>query len=131
MADRYQELEQLTLDFLDAFNRNDLDAVMAFFAEGAVYEELHGPVHAGRAAIRSAFEPQFAGKFGPMRFIEEDTFIDGASGKVMSSWDLETVKDGAPVVLRGLDLLHFVGDKLVRKQTYVKAKAPLYAKRSV
>ncbi len=28
--------------------------------------------------------------------------------------------------MRGLDLLHFVGDKIVLKQTYVKTKAPHY-----
>lgn len=31
MSERKDELYALTLDFLDAFNRNDLDAVMAFF----------------------------------------------------------------------------------------------------
>ena len=35
------------------------------------------------AAIRKAFAPQFEGKFGPIQFIEDDTFIDAASGKVM------------------------------------------------
>ena len=126
MSTRHQQLNQLCLDFLDAFNRNDLDAVMAFFHPDAVYEELHGRVNRGVAAIREAFAPQFSGKFGTMSFIEDDTFIDAEAGKIMSSWDLHLTFDGKPQVLRGLDLLEFAGDKIVRKQTFCKAKAPLY-----
>lgn len=126
MHDRKHELRQLTLAFLDAFNRNDLDAVMAFFSDDAVYEELQGPISHGRAAIRDAFAPQFEGAFGVMRFDEDDTFIDAEAGKVMSSWDLHVERNGEPAVLRGLDLLEFRGPQIVRKQTYVKAKAPLY-----
>lgn len=126
MADRQQQLEQLCREFLDAFNRNDLDAVMAFFSPDAVYEELHGKVSRGVDAIRATFAPQFSGKFGTMTFVEDDTFIDAGAGKVMSSWDLHLTMDTGPMVLRGLDLLQFDADKIVRKQTFCKAKAPLY-----
>lgn len=123
-------LYQRTLEFLDAFNRNDLDAVMSFFTEDAVYDELNGVRSVGKTAIREAFEPQFAGKFGKMTFIEDDTFIDASAGKVMSSWDLEIAKDEETLVLRGLDLLHFQGEKVAIKQTYVKAKSALYEGRA-
>jgi ketosteroid isomerase-like protein len=126
MADRQQQLHQLCLEFLDAFNRNDLDAVMAFFSADAIYEELHGKVSRGVEAIRATFAPQFSGKFGTMTFVEDDTFIDAGAGKVMSSWDLHLTMDNGPMVLRGLDLLQFEGDKIVRKQTFCKAKTPLY-----
>jgi hypothetical protein len=36
------ELHNLALRFTDAFNRDDLDSVMSFFAEGAVYDEFNG-----------------------------------------------------------------------------------------
>ena len=70
------ELRQITLKFTDAFNRDDLDGVMAWFAEDAVYDEFHGVRHEGKEAIRAAFEPMFAGKFGKVRFEEEDLFLD-------------------------------------------------------
>ena len=35
-------LEALTIQFTEAFNRNDLDGVMAMMAEDAVYEEFTG-----------------------------------------------------------------------------------------
>ena len=126
MSDRYRELYDLCVSFLDAFNRNDLDAVMSYFADEAIYEELTGRVNHGHEAIRKAFAPQFEGKFGPIKFIEDDTFIDAAAGKVMSSWDMTITKDGVAQLMRGLDLLVFVGNKLVLKQTYVKTKSPLY-----
>ncbi len=126
MSERYRELHDLSVAFLDAFNRYDLDAVMSYFTDDAVYEELTGRASRGREAIRKAFAPQFEGKFGPIQFIEDDTFIDAGSGKVMSSWDMTIEKDGVPQVMRGLDLLQFVGDKIVLKQTYVKTKAPHY-----
>lgn len=129
MPDRRAELHTLTLDFLEAFNRNDLDAVMASFTADADYDELNGRPNHGKDAIRAAFEPQFAGEFGTMNFVEEDTFIDAESGKVMSSWALHTTRDGATTVLRGLDLLHFEGSLIRLKQTYVKAKQPRYVTR--
>ena len=61
--------------FTRAFNENDLDAVMEWFAEDSVYDQFDGAQARGLAEIRRAFEPQFAGAFGVMKFIEEDLFI--------------------------------------------------------
>ena len=61
-------LRELTIRFTDAFNRDDLAGVMAMMAEDAVYEEFTGRVNRGSAAIRAAFEPQFRGDFGKIRF---------------------------------------------------------------
>ena len=44
----------------------------------------------------------------------------------MASWTLNMQVDGKPVKMRGLDLLHFKGDRLVRKMAYAKAKAPAF-----
>jgi len=127
MTTRHQQLTQLTDAFTATFNAHDLDAIMAFFTDDAVYEEMHGPIREGKAAIRKAFEPLFQKRFGAMRFAAEDTFIDADAGKVMTRWTLHlSLLDGQPMQLRGLDLLWFAGDRLVRKLTYCKAKGPLY-----
>jgi ketosteroid isomerase-like protein len=118
-------LEELVVRFTDAFNRNDLDGVMAFLAEDAVYEEFTGAITRGREAIRAAFVPQFRGDFGAMRFETEDLFVDPATGKALIRWvcTLETRRGRGG--WRGLDILH-VQDGLVKhKLTYAKAKAPL------
>ncbi len=119
-------LLDLTQRFVDAFNRNDLDGVMAFFAEDGVYDEFNGQRNVGKAAIRAALEPQFTGAFGEMKFLDEDMFVDPDAGKVMASWRCTLSIKGEPTSWRGLDLMHFKNDKLVQKLTYAKAKVPLF-----
>jgi ketosteroid isomerase-like protein len=121
-----QQLFNLTTRFMDAFNRNDLDTVMSFFTDDAVYDEFNGKRNEGKAAIRAAFTPQFTGAFGSMQFLDEDLFIDSDTGKVMASWRCTLSVKGQPTSWRGLDLLHFRGEKLVQKLTYAKAKVPLF-----
>lgn len=121
-----QQLLNLTTRFMDAFNRNDLDTVMSFFADNAVYDEFNGKRNEGKAAIRAAFTPQFTGAFGDMKFLDEDLFLDVDTGKVMASWRCTLAVKGQPTSWRGLDLLHFRGEKLVQKLTYAKAKIPLF-----
>jgi uncharacterized protein (TIGR02246 family) len=122
-----ERLGELTRRFVDAFNRIDLDAVMEFFADDAIYDEFNGRRNRGRDAIRAAFTPQFTGAFGRMQFLDDDLFIDAATGKVMASWRCTLDVKGHPTSWRGLDLLHFRPDgKLVQKLTYAKAKAPLF-----
>jgi ketosteroid isomerase-like protein len=119
-------LLDLTNRFVDAFNRNDLDSVMAFFADDGVYDEFNGRRNVGKAAIRAAFEPQFSGAYGEMKFLDEDMFADPEAGKVMASWRCTLSVKGEPTSWRGLDLMHFKGDKLVQKLTYAKTKVPLF-----
>jgi ketosteroid isomerase-like protein len=122
----HNELIELARSFIDAFNRNDLEAVMGLFDEDALYDECNGRRNQGKAAIRRAFEPQFSGAFGEMRFLDEDMFADAKSGKVMASWRCTLTLKGKATSWRGLDLLCFAGGKLVAKSTYAKAKAPLF-----
>jgi len=126
MATARQHLADLTQRFMTAFNDNDLEGVMAFFADDAVYDEFNGARNHGRDAIRAAFVPQFSGRYGTMQFLDDDLFIDADTGKVMASWRCTLAVKGQPTSWRGLDLLHFQGDRLVRKLTYAKAKVPLF-----
>jgi len=81
MRPDHANLRELTIRFTEAFNRDDLDGVMAMMAEDAVYEEFTGTLSRGKAAIRAAFEPQFRGDFGKLRFETEDLFADAATGQ--------------------------------------------------
>jgi len=120
------KLIDLTRRFTDAFNRNDLDTVMAFFADDGIYDEFNGKRNRGKSAIRAAFEPQFSGAFGKMEFLEDDIFVDPETGDAMISWRCTLAIKGKPTSWRGLDLLRFVGDRVVSKRTYAKARAPLF-----
>ena len=126
MADRRAELADLTERFVDAFNQMDLDAVVSFFSEDAVYEDSRGGSHTGPDAIRAAFTPLLGGTMGKISFDAEDLFMEEESGKVMASWKLNMEVDGKPAVVRGLDCLHFKGNQLVRKLAYMKAASPAF-----
>lgn len=120
------KLLALTRDFTDAFNRNDLDAVMSYFSADAVYDEFNGTVSRGPAAIRVAFEPQFAGTYGPMVFDEEDCFVDAEAGRALIRWTVTLEVKGEPTAWQGLDILHVEDGSITHKLTYAKAKAPLF-----
>ena len=141
-----EDLVVLVDGFVDAFNRNDLDAVMQAFTEDALYVTYDGKEHRGKARIRAAFEPQFRGEFGKMAFVTEDLVLDEEAGKVMVRWtcrhELEAGQAALPglaevrnLVFRGvygrvfawqgLDVLHFEGGKVREKRTYSQAHVPL------
>jgi hypothetical protein len=123
-------LELLVTRFCEAFNRDDLD---------------EGRLCRGQAEIRAAFEPQFRGDFGKIRFLTADMVLDEVAGKAVLSWrcqhEIAQVR-GLPGLtgLRqalyrglygrqfgwyGLDVLHFSGGLLREKRTYAQAKLPL------
>ena len=116
MTARRQELLTLTDQLVDAFNRMDLDDVVAFFSEDGVYEDSTGGRHIGHAAIRAAFEPLVGGSRGKIHFDGEDGFAETDSGKVLASWRLTLDRDGEISVIRGIDILEFKEDKLKKKQ---------------
>ena len=124
MTDRRQELLALTDQFVDAFNRMNIDDVVSFFAEDAVYEDSSGGRYVGHKAIRNAFEPLVGGSRGRIRFDGEDVFAEVETGKVLASWRLSLEKHGDVSVIRGIDVLEFQGNKLVKKLAYMKVDKP-------
>ena len=95
-----EQIDDTITKFVDAFNANDLDRVMTFFSEDAVYLSGDGKTHRGKAEIRAAFEPQFNGEFGTMRFDGQDCVIDAEHRKAAFRW-----------VCRH-DISHFKGKRL-------------------
>ncbi len=122
-------LAALVVDFTEAFNRENIEEVMSYFAEDAIYDEFHGVRHHGREAIQQAFVPQFRGDYGKLRFHTEDMFLDVAAGKALIRWLLTIETEERSGGWRGLDILHFENGKLKEKHTYAKAKLPLIEKK--
>jgi ketosteroid isomerase-like protein len=132
-------LEAVVLAFTDAFNRDDLDAVMKYFAPDAVYETFDGKHCRGHAEVRAAFEQQFRGDFGRIRFLTEDMVVDAPAGKVVLRWRCQHEVDrlsgprqlmyrvlyGRHFGWHGLDVLHWEGGLLREKRTYAQAGLPL------
>ncbi len=117
-------LEKLVIDFTEAFNREDIDEVMSYFAEDSIYDEFNGTRNIGTVAIRAAFLPQFQGAFGRMRFHTEDMFLDVAADKALIRWLLTLEEPQRQGAWHGLDILHFRNGRLVEKHTYAKARIP-------
>lgn len=102
--------------FTDAFNNNDLDSVMTFFSDDAVYEPGDGKTHKGKVEIRAAFEPQFKNEYGKMRFDDHDQVIDVENRKAAFRWvcrhDISHAKPrGLAMALRKFVTLLVVGDR--------------------
>jgi len=125
-----EKLADLVIRFTEAFNRDDLDGVMSFMAEDAIYDEFNGTIYRGAAAIRAAFVPQFRGDYGKMRFNTEDLFVDAVAGKGLIRWQCTLETNRGPAAWRGLDIVHVKNGRITEKLTYAKAKVPLLGENS-
>lgn len=67
--------EALVAAWVDAFNRADVDALAAFYAEDAVNHQVAESPASGRSAIREMFAQGFAS--ASMHCIVENVFVDG------------------------------------------------------
>jgi ketosteroid isomerase-like protein len=117
-----EDLERLVVRFTEAFNRENLDEVLSMMTDDAIYDEFGGRRNDGMAAIRAAFEPQFRGDFGRMRFHIEDLFVDERAGKALVRWRCTLEKSGRTRSWRGLDILHVRDGRVTEKHTYAKAE---------
>ena len=115
-----EKLLQLTDKLIDGFNRMDLDDVVSMFSDTGTFDDSDGIRYTGHSEIRAAFEPLFSGARGKLRFEGEDVFAEVETGKVMTSWKLILTKDGVESSVRGMDVLEFSEDKLIRKSAYLK-----------
>ncbi len=115
--------EQRLRDFLDAFNRHDLDAIMSFFTEDCVFDMPRGPApsgaHAeGKEAVRALLATRFSG-IPDVHYGDDRHFVAGDRGT--SEWLLTgTTTAGKRIAVRGCDLFEFDGDLVRRKDSYWK-----------
>ena len=110
-------------EFLEAFNRHDLDAIMAFFADDCTFFMPRGPQpwgqrFEGKAAVRDALGTRFSG-IPDVHYGDDRHWVCGRLG--VSEWLLTgTRPDGTRVEVRGVDLLEFEDGKIIRKDSYWK-----------
>ena len=108
---------------LDAFNRHDLDAIMAFFTEDAVLEMPRGPEpwgtrFVGASAVREGLATRFAG-IPDVHYGEDRHWVAGDRG--VSEWLLTgTTVAGERIAVRGCDLWQFRDGLVSRKESYWK-----------
>jgi len=107
----------------EAFNRHDLDAIMAFFTDDAVFESPRGPDAWGRRfdgkhAVREGLAARFIG-IPDVHYASDDHFVAGDRGA--SEWTLTgTTTDGIRLEVRGCDLWTFRDGLVSRKDSFWK-----------
>jgi ketosteroid isomerase-like protein len=97
----------LVRTWVDAFNRGDVDALAALYAEDAVNHQVVEAPLEGRAAIRDMFAREFA--VANMTCIVENLFEDG-------EWAMLEWRD--PLGLRGCGFFHVVDGKIRFQRGY-------------
>ena len=108
-----------------AFDRHDLDAIMAHFTDDAVFESPRGAQRwgtrfEGKAAVRDAFAGRFSG-IPDVRYTDDQHFVDGDRGA--SEWTLSgTTTDGVRIEVRGCDLWTFRDGMVVKKDSFWKIR---------
>lgn len=107
--------------FNEAFNRHDVDAVMALMSETCVFESTRpapdGERVEGHDRIRAFWEQFFAGS-PQARFDTEE--ILAAGDRCVVRWVYSWVKEGKPGHVRGVDVFRVRDGKVVEKLAYVK-----------
>ena len=122
--DHDEQLEMLRA-IAKGFDTHDLDAIMAHFADDAVFEsprgsEPWGTRFVGSAAVREAFAMRFSG-IPDVRYLDDRHFVDGDRGA--SEWTLSgTTTAGTRIEVRGCDLWTFRDGRIAVKDSYWKIR---------
>jgi ketosteroid isomerase-like protein len=108
--------------FNEAFNRHDVDAVMATMTRDCVFENTwpapDGERYEGWEAVRSFWEKFFRSS-PEASFQTEEIFAGG--DRCVVRWRYDWVeKDGKPGHVRGVDVIRLRDGKVAEKLSYVK-----------
>ena len=113
------------VSFCDAFNRHDLDALMAHMTEDCVFDASAGPEqegrrYIGREAVRGGFADVFE-NFPDSRWEEGRHWVSGDRG--VSEWVFRgTRRDGTRAEVNGCDLFTFRDGKIAVKDSFRKQR---------
>ena len=111
----------------EAFDRHDLDGIMEYFTDDAVFEaprgsEAWGTRFVGREAVREGFAGRFSG-IPDVRYRDDEHFVDLEAGRGASEWTLSgTTTEGQRIEVRGCDLWTFRDGKVVKKDSFWKIR---------
>lgn len=112
----------------DAFNRHDIDGVMAFFAPDCVFDAIGGPeVYGTRFLGSQAIAEAFSAVWRAMpdaHWAHHSHLVQG--DRAVSEWTFSgTQADGTRIEAEGCDLFTLRDGRIVRKQAFRKNRPPL------
>lgn len=112
-------------DFAAAWNRHDVEGLMACMTPDGVFEASAGPEvagarHVGAAAVRKAYAAVFA-TYPDARWNQPRHFVAG--DRAVTEWTFTgTTKDGTRVEVNGCDVFTLRGGKIALKNSYRKQR---------
>ncbi len=112
--------------FADAWNRHDLDALLALVTDDCVFEtaagtHAWGERHVGREALRSAFAAAWR-TWPDARWADATHWVAG--DRAVSEWTFTgTDAQGRRTEVRGVDVFVLRDGRIARKDTYRKARS--------
>ena len=111
--------------FAAAWNRHDVDGLMACMTDDCVFEAAAGPEvagtrHVGKDAVRRAYAAVFDA-YADARWNQPRHFVAG--DRAVSEWTFTgTTKAGARVEVNGCDLFTLRGGRIAVKNSYRKQR---------
>jgi len=124
MAEDNKQVMSLLRDFGRAFNRGDIDGILACVTDNFEWRLAAGPdapdgrIVRGKEEVRAALEARDR-DIAEMRFSETEVSIAG--DKVFGSFRATGRKrDGTPIDVRGLDIYRIENGKIALKDSYWK-----------
>ena len=110
-------------EITDAYNRNDTDAVMSFFAEDAVFDHATGPdINGTRFSGLNTIRGIFQGLFDNVESVHWEPIDTRVSGdKAYCEFHrIAKLKSGEIQNFLSVDVLTFRGGLIVHKDTFYK-----------
>jgi len=107
--------------FNEAFNRHDIDGVMAAMTDDCVFENTNpapdGKRYQSQTEVRAFWEGLFQNSPDALFEAEE---IFAAGDRCVVRWIYRKTRDGQPWHLRGVDVFRVRNGKVAEKLAYVK-----------
>ena len=110
-------------EITDAYNRNDIDAVMSFFAEDAVFDHSAGPdINGTRFSGLDKIRGIFKGLFDNVESVDWEPIDTRVSGdKAYCEFHrVAKLKSGEIQDFLSIDVLTFRGGLIIHKDTFYK-----------
>lgn len=121
---------QTLIDFGQAWNRHDIDALMAFMADDCEFHAVAGPELMGRSfigrqAVREGFQLAWQ-TFPDAAWLDGQHFVSGDRG-VSETTFKGTKLDGSRIEARMVDVFTFRDGKIAVKNAYRKDRPAIAA----
>jgi ketosteroid isomerase-like protein len=121
MTDDADTLRAIIEDYNDAWNRQDVDAIVSMHAPDFVFHNWTADERVEADAVRDHITRIFQ-KTPSLRFTSRRLYA--RDGLVVSEWTAHARRDGREVEWDGVDVFPFEGGLIKRKDVYSSSHAP-------